>query len=112
MASEVLQGTSNASWSNSTGQNVRVIVYYIQVDSSPGTLTIGDMGGISMPSYTIVGKYLGSHNDQGQYGQNQTNTGGYNTRYGVPLEFVLPTGKGFSTSGVSSYNLLIIPEGG
>ena len=112
MASEVLQGTSNASWSNSTGQNVRVIVYYIQVDSSPGTLTIGDMGGISMPSYTIVGKYLGSHNDQGQYGQNQTNTGGYNTRFGVPLEFVLPNGKSFSTTGTSKFNFLIIPEGG
>ena len=112
MASEVYQGTNNASWSNSTGQNVRVIVYFIECGSSPGTLTVGDMGGMTMPSYTIVGKYLGSHNDQGQYGQNQTNTGGYNTRYGVPLEFVLPNGKSFSTTNTSKFNFLIIPEGG
>ena len=112
MASEVLQGPGNVSYTNNTGQNVRGILYYIIVDTSQGSITIGDMGSISLPQYSIIGKYLGFHNDQGTYGEGQTNTGGYNTRYGVPMEFALPDGKSISSSNVLIHNLLIIPEAG
>ena len=113
MAAQVLAGTSNPSYTNSTGQNVRLIVYYLETSSSGNpSVTVGAMGAVSIPKSSRIGKYVASHNDQGSYGNNHANEGGYNTRFAFPCEFVMANGDSFSSSGVVKYNVLVIPEGG
>ena len=113
MAAQVLAGTSNPSYTNSTGQNVRLIVYYLETTSSGNpSFTVGAMGAVSIPKSSRIGKYVASHNDQGTYGNNHANEGGYNTRFAFPCEFVLANGESSSSTNVSKYNILIIPEGG
>jgi len=112
MATQVSSGTGNINYTNNTGQNVRVIVYYFETTTSNSTVTIGGMQGLTVPGYTMLGKYIAYHNDQGSYGGSQTNTGGYNTRFGMPTEFALANTQTFTSTNTKSYNLLIIPEGG
>ena len=113
MAAQVLAGTSNRSYTNNTGQNVRLIVYYLETTSSGNpNFTVGAMGAVTIPKSSRIGKYVASHNDQGTYGNNHSNEGGYNTRFAFPCEFVLANSESISATGVSKYNILIIPEGG
>tara|TARA_Y100000766_G_scaffold28004_1_gene19456 strand:- start:468 stop:806 length:339 start_codon:yes stop_codon:yes gene_type:complete len=112
MATQVSSGNGNVNYTNNTGQNVRVIVYYFETTTSDSAVSIGGMQNLTIPSYTTLGKYLAYHNNQGQYGGNQTNTGGYNTRFGMPTEFVLANTESFTSTNTKCYNLLIIPEGG
>jgi len=113
MAAQVLAGTSNPSYTNNTGQNVRLIVYYLETTSSGNpSVTVGTMGAVTIPKSSRIGKYVASHNDQGSYGNNHANEGGYNTRFAFPCEFVLANSESISATGVTKYNILIIPEGG
>ena len=115
MAAQVLSGTSSnpLSYTNNTGENVRLIVYYLETTSSGNpSVTVGAMGAVSIPKSSRIGKYVASHNDQGSYGNNHANEGGYNTRFAFPCEFVLANSESISGTGVTKYNILIIPEGG
>ena len=113
MAAQVLTGTTSFTYTNNTGENVRLIVYYLETSSSGNpSVTVGAMGAVSIPKSSRIGKYVASHNDQGSYGNNHANEGGYNTRFAFPCEFVLATSESISGTGVSKYNILIIPEGG
>ena len=113
MAAQVLSANnSQISYTNSTGQNVRCIVYYLATTSSGNpSVTVGPMT-ITIRKSSRIGMYVASHNDQGSYGQNHSNEGGYNTRFSFPCEFVLADGEGISSVNVTAYNFLIIPEGG
>tara|TARA_B100001996_G_scaffold135009_1_gene102730 strand:- start:160 stop:501 length:342 start_codon:yes stop_codon:yes gene_type:complete len=113
MATQVIAAqNSNITYSNSTGQNVRCIVYYLATTSSGNPeVTIGPLT-INLPKSSRIGKYVASHNDQGTYGNNHANEGGYNTRFAFPCEFVLADGQSISSVSVTAYNILIIPEGG
>ena len=113
MATQVLTANnSQISYTNSTGQNVRCIVYYLATSSSGNpNVSIGPCT-ITIPKSSSICKYAASHNDQGTYGNNHGNEGGYNTRFAFPCEFVLADGQSISSVSVTQYNILVIPEGG
>jgi hypothetical protein len=86
MASQVLSGSSNASYTNSTGQNVRIIINFMSnctamgwagVTASNGTGTI--IKGREIPQY--------------------------------PSEIIISSGQSFSAT-CGAYNIVVIKEDG
>ena len=131
MASQVLSGSSNVSYTNNTGQNVRIVINYMAgVNTSTTSAVIYQLinmswAGVSVSApLTAIGRNLAFNNN----GDGIPSTGsGYsiiaNNAYAsgngnsVPVEGALPTelmlapGQTFSAScGV--YNVVIIPEAG
>ena len=119
MAAQVLSGTGNVSYTNTTGQNVRVVINLIRMYNIPGTLTLP--GGITMDikEYTVLGKSMAFANPGGVslYGEKGGQPEGYANGFAVPTEFALANGDTFSISSTTStsirgYNIIIIPEAG
>ena len=121
MAAQVLSGTGNVSYTNSTGQNVRVVINYLQPGEGGATF--------SFPGGTIItpadkelryGKSLGYINTFGnQSGKGTSNmASGGNFDTGIPLEIALANGETFSITksnasyNIAGYNIIIIPEAG
>ena len=113
MASQVLSGTGNVSYTNNTGQNVRVIINYCSNPNSSGRIVISWAGVSVTAATTAFGRnlafnpqYAGSSNMQG------TNIAN------APTELMLAPGQTFSLSAGSSnrpngpYNIVVIPEAG
>lgn len=92
MASQVLSGTGNVSYTNNTGQNVRIVINFM---STAGTIVMSWSGGATASSTLAIGKTL-------QYQQNTSS----------PAELMLAPGQTFSASNVGSYNIVVIPEAG
>ena len=124
MAAQVLNGTGNVSYTNSTGQNVRVCINYLSLDGATyGELTItsasGDTATFGTNVKTVYGKYIGSinlANNRGGYA-NHAGWGGNvpdGTAYAIPIEFALENGANFTatvdTPNFPKYNIIIIPE--
>lgn len=120
MASQVLSGASNPSYTNTTGENVRIIINYMQnvtniqwsgvAVGSFGGRTIGrnlafinaayspEAGGISRSVSVSANNMAGYQNAQSQ-------------TVGIPTELMIAPGESFSANcGV--YNIVVIPEGG
>ena len=130
MASTVLSGTGNVTYTNSTGQNVRVVINFMQGPSagSPGTFSVFNMsfGGATISvSLVAIGRNLSSgsiiNTSSGAplaaFGQNalySQNTG----PSAAPTEIMLAPGQTFSTSApnpsypLGAYNIVVIPEAG
>ena len=118
MAAQVLSGSGNVSYTNSTGQNVRLVINYLQV-SSVTTLTIP---GVSIPFGTnggVYGKTLAYRtSNAANLGHASMASGsGANSMTGIPLEVALANGDTFSINASTSewiegYNIIIIPEAG
>ena len=121
MAAQVLSGTGNVTYTNSTGQNVRIVINYLENDASNQIVTMTFQGvTVSLGKDTVVGKsiayasgnlnYRGYQSDRGTFG-----TGG---AAAVPTEIALSNGETFSLSISGStpqflrYNIIIIPEAG
>ena len=117
MAAQVLGGTGNVSYTNSTGQNVRVVINYLKCGPSP-TMTINTGGASITPDLeteAVYGKSIaysakegtGTH---GSYVYPRVGSGGAE---GIPIEFGLANGGTFSITGsTNQYNIVIIPEAG
>lgn len=125
MASQVLSGTGNVSYTNNTGQNVRVVINYLQMPDSTGvtgimswatgvSLSIGQavrLGRNLATGYLGVGGpgFIALQNLYTPY------TGSYT---GYPTELMLAPGQTFSVTTtnpavpVNSYNIVVIPEAG
>ena len=121
MAAQVLSGSGNVSYTNSTGQNVRLVINYIKIAANPSASPTFAFPGssINLIQSTSYGKTLG-------YNAGET----YGIAYGVqredgssvpvppiPLEIALANGDTFSINSSSStdiegYNIIIIPEAG
>lgn len=109
MASQVLSGSSNFTYTNNTGQNVRIVINYMKAVTSlswsasgGGTVSVSETGTIT------IGKNLAYVSNTGIHGQNMTSSGTSNS---FPTEIMLASGQIFSaTCGV--YNVLIIKEDG
>ena len=129
MASTVLSGTGNVTYTNSTGQNVRVVINFMQGPSagSPGTFSVFNMsfGGATISvSLVAIGRNLAAGylsfsgaSSQSAFGQNalySQNTG----PSAAPTEIMLAPGQTFSTSApnpsypLGAYNIVVIPEAG
>jgi len=121
MAAQVLSGEGNVTYTNSTGQNVRLVINYLENDISTATITYPGFS-ISIPKNIKVGKTL-AYIDYGYGGNNSPsvamayNDGG-GLRVCVPLEIALANGQTFSvnnptnSSYIRGYNIIIIPEAG
>ena len=125
MAAQVLSGTGNVSYTNSTGQNVRIVINYLEVGVAGGTPTISFGGcSVTVPQGSSYGKSLGYQHSSGRsdssiLGQNATtNTGsGSSSVKPLPLEIAIANGDTFSintsnSSNIKGYNIIIIPEAG
>jgi hypothetical protein len=139
MASQVFSGTAQPSftYTNNTGQNVRIVINYLKVESPSGTttrtvnLSAGNLnltygGGTTFPNFT-VGRNLAFYNSKentsatgvavavaGNNAYGNT-AGGPNNNYvdGFPTELMLSSGQVFSlTNSRFSYNIVVIPEAG
>jgi hypothetical protein len=137
MASQVFSGTAQPSftYTNNTGQNVRIVINYLRAVSSTSPRTInlsaGNLnltyGGGTVGLDFTVGRNLAFYN----YKENSGTTGvaiavAGNNAYGntsgssidrrvdgFPTELMLSSGQVFSlTSASLSYNIVVIPEAG
>lgn len=104
MAAQVLSGSGNITYTNTTGQNVRVVINFLQT-AGTGSSTLSFQGvSLSVGQNTTIGKNVMSPpTSQARY---------------IPLEFAISNGETFSvihnTSSeyISGYNFIIIPEAG
>jgi hypothetical protein len=123
MASQVLSGSGSLSYTNNTGQNVRVVINFLGY-------YLGNASGISLswagnPSITAdavaIGRNLaisGGAQATGLsvYANNMIplDGGTESKNSALPTELMLAPGQSFSCGGGSSlvYNIVIIPENG
>ena len=125
MAAQVLSGSGNVSYTNSTGQNVRLVINYLETkesDTISSTLSFPG-GSIELKGWSVYGKTIayvnsGGSTDSGwaEHASNTANTTQSRKVYAIPLEIALANGGTFSISGtagdVKGYNIIIIPEAG
>jgi len=132
MAAEVLSGTGNVSYTNNTGQNVRIVINYLQAPGGGGafdTMSWGNGGSVAIPQGVRIGRNLAFANftfaGQSQFTPAVTsNNGSYvsiqgsGVDFGVPTELMLAAGQTFSVTTSNSsfpsgaYNIVVIPEAG
>ena len=124
MASQVLSGTGNVTYTNNTGQNVRVIVNYcsLSTPSVSSFLVSWGSGASATAQAYAFGRSLatGFVSLTGTAGavstQNILPAG--NGSSALPTEIMLSSGQTFSITTtnssypIASYNIVIIPEAG
>lgn len=133
MASQVLTGTGDVTYTNNTGQNVRIVINYMKFTNSNsinfGSITVS-FGGVSTTIRTYGGTIgrgiAGTTRDTGSgatASQNFARELLINGEIeGVPLEIILAPTETFSVVGntqpnvstisVAAYNMVVIPEAG
>jgi len=123
MAAQVLSGSGNVSYTNSTGQNVRLVINYFEVNTLGGTPVVSFPGGsVTVPQGAIYGKTLGyravgdTNTSSSSMSASVTSVGSIDIT-GLPLEIAMANGDTFSiTQGsggnIKGYNIIIIPEAG
>ena len=119
MAAQVLSGTGNVSYTNSTGQNVRIVINYLATPDVQST-TISFQGvSCSLASRQSIGKTLAWSGANPSGGQSAWTGEHGGSSSAVPLEIALSNGETFSITfqsihGVTQgkYNIIIIPEAG
>jgi hypothetical protein len=105
MAATILSGTGNVSWTNSTGNNVRVIINYFGTSN----ITSSSSGeGISMNAGTAIFTVPPARREEylSDFGRIST---------ALPTEVYLQNTRSITitlTGGTASYNILILPEDG
>ena len=123
MAAQVLSGSGNVTYTNSTGQNVRIVINYLKIDQQAATMSFQGVT-ITIPQDQVYGKTLayrntqtGGTNEIARMAVDSGPTQG-NAKGGIPVEFALSNGGTFSITNPSSsayikgYNIIIIPEAG
>ena len=127
MASTVLSGSSNVSYTNNTGQNVRVVINYMSGDPDPSTgypyiyMSFGSSGTISA-IVRAIGRNLAfstgiGGGSGGIYAAISANNmaasdspSGYEfNNVALPTEVMLAAGQSFSAT-CGPYNIVVIPE--
>lgn len=137
MASQVLSGSGNVSYTNTTGENVRIIINYMSGAERREVSDGDDIVGIyiSFPGGSAgdkrvlaIGKHLAHVTTSSSVTVSSENAlmGWINrsaaddyrfeaptdgTSFAIPLELMLAPGQSFSAR-CFSYNIVVIPEGG
>ena len=116
MAAQVLGGTGNVSYTNSTGQNVRVVINYLKAEGPGPAMSINTGGASITPDMTnkaVYGKSIAYVTGTGAHGAYAWAHSSGAEVEGVPIEFGLANGGTFSITGANNmYNIVIIPEAG
>ena len=129
MAAQVLAGKGNVSYTNNTGQNVRLVINYIM--GSGLVISWGQTGldislNTQQSEHISYGKYLAFHHNGANVGSfsnscNNWSDGGVEP---LPMEIPLANGHTFKISGTESathnlsqygpggFNILVVPESG
>tara|TARA_Y100001960_G_scaffold73788_1_gene78499 strand:- start:162 stop:533 length:372 start_codon:yes stop_codon:yes gene_type:complete len=123
MAAQVLSGENNLSYTNATGQNVRLVINYLKIkDGVTGTPTLSFPGvSINLVSSAAAfggqsyGKSLAFGPSSGEMAANRYDPTGEIEP--VPVEIALANGETFSINSstptdIEGYNIIIVPEAG
>lgn len=107
MASQVLSGASNVGYTNNTGQNVRVIINYMA-----GTNIAISWAGVSVSStgLSAIGRNLAYTSASSTSSNNSLTLDLTGTAAALPTEIMLAPTQTFSATGITSYNIVVIPE--
>jgi len=125
MASQVLSGDSNVSYTNNTGQNVRIVINYMRRDDPSSLITMswtttsGGTASVSGSYPLAIGRNLamagGLYEGSGSmslFGQNAISIDQYEqTNFALPTELMLAPTQTFSAT-CGAYNIVVIPEAG
>lgn len=120
MASQVLSGSGNMSYTNNTGQNVRIVINAVTVAISGGARIDMSAGGSSFYGNRVYGFGKNIAYYYGTASSNNMSAEGGDIG-ALPTEVMLSPGQSFSlaavvsqTGGVASmsYNIVVIPEAG
>ena len=126
MASQVLSGSGSVSYTNNTGQNVRVVINYMSSPTSMSwktgvsvegvnVLAIGRnlafSAGVFTSSSTGVALAMSSNNMVMLNQPANNDVGSELTNTALPTELMLASGDVFSAS-CGLYNIVVIPEAG
>jgi len=116
MASQILSGSGNVSYTNNTGQNVRVIINFMRTsattDFANATIAISWGGvGVTAP-LRAIGRNVafsgpGSSGNNAVPGPTDTNA----VPGALPTELMLAPNQTF-TAVCGAYNIVVIPEAG
>lgn len=117
MAAQVFSGSGNFSYTNNTGQNVRVIINYCSNPQAGLTSIQMNWAGVSI---NVTALAFGRNLAYSFPGANNNNLAPVNlaTVTSAPTEIMLSNGQAFSLSSQSPsfpngpYNIVVIPEGG
>lgn len=115
MASQVLSGSGSVSYTNNTGQNVRIVINYMSSSSSSTPGIIINWGAASAPlrvqlvgtSVSAIGRNLAFNTGTTGAGSNGLLSSGN----ALPTELMLAPGQIFSAA-CGLYNIVVIPEAG
>ena len=122
MAAQVLSGNGNVSYTNSTGQNVRVVINWLKNDNT-SDMTLPGSVSFTLEQQMVFGKSLGYKSERtssggdamNSFGATRTAAGAPQWAY-MPLEFAMANGDTFNITGRGhtniQYNIIIIPEAG
>jgi hypothetical protein len=110
MASQVLSGSSNVSYTNNTGQNVRIVINYMYGLTSVGSATITlNWAGVSVSApFFAIGRNLATSGPVNTANNGLAST---NISSALPTELMLAPGQTFSAQCLQ-YNIVVIPEAG
>ena len=125
MAAQVLSGSGNVSYTNSTGQNVRLVINYLETATNvSGNTTVSFPGNtITLSPSMVYGKTLAwkttsssSNHITGSMAESAPDRT-EDKLPPLPLELALANGDTFSITGntstnIKGYNMIIIPEAG
>ena len=120
MAATVLSGSSNVTYTNSTGGNARVIINYMASPTAmTWTTTAGGTATITATNVRAIGRNLAFSNGiVGSSALTANNMGIIDgtsaveaTSATLPTEIMLAGGQTF-TATCSNYNIVVIPEAG
>lgn len=115
MASQVLSGASNATYTNNTGQNVRIVINYMATPSSINwagvSATASNVSAIGRNLAFSVGLSVTGALSCNNMALLDAGTTAETSNVRLPTELMLAPGQIFTaTCGV--YNVVIIPEAG
>jgi hypothetical protein len=118
MASQVLSGSGNVTYTNNTGQNVRVVINFMSTVSSMSWAGVTHTSSISSSVAPTIGRNLafnvGTGGNTGISANNMiVPSGGYETlEFSYPTEIMISAGQTFSAVLAGVYNIVVIPEAG
>lgn len=119
MAAQVLNGAGSVSYTNNTGQNVRIILNTVSTSISGGASVSISAGGASFSATGVFG--FGKNIAYSSGRTSSGNMSSVGTDISLPTELMLSSGQSFSMSATSTstgvsismnYNIVIIPEAG
>jgi len=124
MAAQVLSGTGALTYTNNTGENVRIVINFLRTGHvNPCTMAWGGGASIELVPNCTMGRNLATLDVVETASLNSISITGVNAHTGhaggfegAPTEIALANGDTFSISDAGGlgnrYNILVIPESG